>query len=248
MKITSRKNERVQHLKRLGADASYRAMCGEMLCDGGKLLEEAIAAGIEIREIFTSGALDRIVPAGAVVYETDREIIESISTQKTPQSVVFSAKTPEFGELESLDGAIILENIQDPGNVGSVIRTANAFGVRQVVLVGDCADPYSPKTIRATMGAAFKKPVYKTSLDELAMIKGKTPVYAAALSDSAADVRKIDLRSCAVAVGNEGRGLTREMISFCDGTIIIPMTPYCESLNASVAAAILMWEMTKDNL
>lgn len=248
MKITSRKNERVQHLKRLGADALYRAECGEILCDGYKLLGEAIASKLELHEVFAAGELPVDLPKGTTLYETERDIIEAISQQKTPQSVVFSAKMPEFGALGSLEGSIILENIQDPGNVGTVIRTANAFGIKRVVLVGDCADAYSPKTIRATMGAAFKKPVYRLTLDELKELKGTTPIYAAALSDEASDIRSISLRNCAVAVGNEGRGLTSEMIASCDGTIIIPMTPYCESLNASVAASVLMWEMTKDNL
>lgn len=249
MKITSRKNERVQHLRRLGADGAYRRECGEMVCDGFKLLEEAISAGLEIREVLTAGDISGFkLPSGASVYETERDIIEAVSQQKTPQNVVFSAKIPRFERAATLAGSIILENIQDPGNVGTVIRTANAFDVPQVILAGDCADPFSPKTLRAAMGAAFRKRVVRMTLEEIAGAKGKVPLYAAALSDKAADLRGVSLTDAAVAVGNEGRGLTREAVDICDGTVIIPMTAFCESLNASVAASIIMWEMARSRL
>lgn len=249
MKITSRKNERVQHLRRLGADGAYRRECGEMVCDGFKLLEEAISAGLEIREVLTAGDISGFaLPSGAAVYETERDIIEAVSQQKTPQNVVFSAKIPRFERAATLAGSIILENIQDPGNVGTVIRTANAFDVPQVILAGDCADPFSPKTLRAAMGAAFRKRVVRMTLEEIAGAKGKVPLYAAALSDKAADLRGVSLADAAVAVGNEGRGLTREAVDICDGTVIIPMTAFCESLNASVAASIIMWEMARSRL
>lgn len=245
MIITSRKNEKVQHLKKLGYDSSYRSECGEMLCDGVKLLKEAISSHMHICDVFVSGELDFDIPQCDNFYETERDIIEYISQQKTPQNVIFSIKIPEFGESDSIINSIVLENIQDPGNVGTVLRTANAFNISQVILVGECADPYSPKTIRASMGAVFKKRIIRMSVRELISHKGDASLLAAALSDNAEDIRNVSLTNCAVCIGNEGNGLTKELIDACDKSIIIPMTPQCESLNASVAAGVIMWEMAK---
>ena len=143
-----------------------------------------------------------------------------------------------------LQNALVLEGVQDPGNVGTVIRTANAFGMDAVILIGACADLYHPKTVRATMGAIFRQTVLEIDRDFLSSFlkDQELPLYAAALDERAVDVRKVPLCRAAVAVGSEGRGLSPELIAMSDQTVVIPMGPDSESLNAAVAAAVLMWE------
>ena len=134
---------------------------------------------------------------------------------------------------EAVHSAIVLENLQDPGNVGTVIRTANAFGISAVVLVGDCADLYNPKTVRATMGAVFRMDIPAiTEAEVLAQCAEKNLMLTVtALNDRAVDIR--------------GRGLSEDLLRLCDAELIIPMRPDSESLNAAVAASVIMWEMSK---
>lgn len=246
--ITSRKNPRVRHLKTLGESAAYRRQSGEYLCDGLKLLEEAVKWGADVREVLTDDKIPFELPRFTRVYSAPREIVDAASPMKTPQGVVFSVGMPKDRVDMELRGAVILENIQDPGNVGTVLRTANAFGIPAVYLVGECADLYNPKTVRATMGAIFRQRVAELTLEELRELSKVTPVYGAALRKDAVDIRKLDLSGAAVAIGNEGSGLSEELLELCAGTVIIPMSPRCESLNAAVAASVAMWEMSRDRL
>ena len=141
----------------------------------------------------------------------------------------------------------MLETVQDPGNVGTVIRTANAFGMDAVILTGDCADIYNPKTVRATMGAIFRQRVITCTLDGLRALleKNRLPLYGAALSDRARDIRGVELKNAAAAIGSEGHGLSRALLDMCESELIIPMQPGSESLNAGIAAAVVMWEMSR---
>ena len=248
MDITSRKNEKAVHMKKLGSSKEYRRICGEFLCDGGKLLQEAVKWKAGIRWVFTCGDVPEGLPEGARVFQVTREVIEAVSPLKTPQDVVFSVAMPERHEACGLSGAVILENMQDPGNVGTMIRTANAFGIDTVVLVGSCADPWSAKTVRASMGAVFRQRIAELTHEELRGMRGDVPIIGAALRRDARDLREADLAGCAVAIGNEGGGLTEELLSMCSGSVIIPMRPECESLNAAAAAAVIMWEMSRDRI
>lgn len=141
----------------------------------------------------------------------------------------------------------MLESVQDPGNVGTVIRTANAFGIDAVILTGNCADLYNPKTVRATMGAIFRQRVLCRGVDELMpLLAGNgLALYGAALSARAADIRRVDVKNAAVAIGSEGSGLSAALLALCRGEVIIPMRPDSESLNAGVAASVVMWEMAR---
>lgn len=141
----------------------------------------------------------------------------------------------------------MLETIQDPGNLGTILRTANALSVDTVILTGDCADVWNPKTVRATMGAVFRQRFYEMERGEMRdyLARHGLKLYGAALSDRAGDLRRVDLRAAAVAIGSEGQGLSKELLALCDGELIIPMNAQCESLNAAVAAAIVMWELTR---
>lgn len=245
--IKSRKNEKIVHLKKLGSSASYRRETGETLCDGAKLLREALGHGIKVKTVLTCGEVS--VPDTVAVYRVNRELLEYVSPMNTPQDILFSCEIPDMGSNGDITNAIILENIQDPGNVGTMIRTANAFSIDTVILTGDCADPFSPKTIRASMGASFRQRIVRMDLDGLMRLKEKgLRLYGAALSERSADIEDIDLKNTAVVIGNEGSGITDGLLKICEGEIIIPMNPDCESLNAGAAAAVVMWEMRKASL
>lgn len=246
-KITSRKNEKIVHMKRLGSDRSYRESCGEYVCDGEKLLREAIDSGAEITDVLFSVPVPPALPEGTASYQVPQDLIDYASTQKSPQSVIFSCKMrPVLPELADFSGCLIIENIQDPGNVGTILRSAGAFGIPAVITVGACADPYNPKTVRSSMGAIFRQRIVNADCGRIAAWKENgLRVLGAALSDGSVDIASADICGAAIAVGNEGNGLSDELLALCDEKIIIPMSPHCESLNAGAAASIIMWEMMR---
>ncbi len=246
-KLTSRKNPYVVRLRALAGDAALRRERGETVLDGVKLLGEALDSGAALTGVLCSGP-ERL-PAGlrCPVYEAPPELVAYASPVKKSPGPVFSLRMPEIAPPPSPRHALVLEDMQDPGNVGTLIRTANALGIECVLLAGDCADELSPRAVRASMGAAFRQYVRRCSLRELAGILAGLglPLYGAALREGAADLRRVDLGRAAVAVGNEGHGLSEALLGLCDGTVIIPMRPGSESLNAAAAGAVLMWEMAR---
>ena len=139
---------------------------------------------------------------------------------------------------------MLLDGVQDPGNVGTILRTLDAFDADGLLLTGGCADPYGWKAVRSSMGAVFRRPIYFGSPEELAALLHRSglPLYGAALREDTVDARQADYTRCVLAIGSEGRGLSREVLDLCDQTIRIPMSDRCESLNAAIAAAVLLWE------
>ena len=244
-RITSRKNEIVRFVRRLGADRDARREAGEFVCDGEKLLGEALRSGAEIGTVFWAGE-PSAAASGAAQYLVPEELLDYISPLKSAARVLFTVRMKR--SLPAPPGrTLVLETMQDPGNLGTVLRTADAFGIGTVVLTGDCADPYHPKAVRGTMGAVFRQRFFEMERGELrAFLTGHgLKLYGAALSGKAKDIRGLDLAGAAVAIGSEGRGLSDALRSLCDGELIIPMNGKSESLNAAVAAAIIMWEMTR---
>ena len=248
-RITSRKNAFIMQLRALASDAEARREQGAFVCDGLKLLGEAVENGAEILSVLwkEGGALSEIdCPVQAVA---PAELFDHASPMKNSPGPLFTVRIPVDPKDGKIENAIILENVQDPGNVGTVLRTASAFSIGAVVLTGDCADLYSPKTVRATMGAVFRQRVLRLDRSELPawLEEHGLPLYGAALSKDAQDLRGLDLTHAAVAVGSEGQGLSPELLALCRGEVIIPMDARSESLNAAVAASVLMWEMTREN-
>ena len=245
--ITSRKNPLILRLRALAADGAYRRAEGEYLCDGHKLLYEALDKGAEVRSVlWKEKPGETELPAQVRQYSAPADLFDYASPMKNSPGPLFTLTIPD--ETEPIfDRAILLENVQDPGNVGTVIRTAAAMGVQTVILCGACADVFSPKTARATMGAIFREKIIHCSVDEARALAERNHLkfYGAALSDRAADIRTLSLQNAVVAVGSEGRGLSAELLRQCDGELIIPMSPGSESLNAAVAASIVLWEMAR---
>lgn len=247
-KITSRKNQIISRLKKLSTDAEYRRESGEFVCDGIKTLKEALAANMTVTTVLYKGETEQSenFPKGCEVYCAPDDLFDYASPLKNCPGPLFTVKMPEHFAAP-VTNAVVLENLQDPGNVGTVIRTANAFGIDAVILVGDCADLYNPKTVRASMGAIFRQRVMRLNASELKALclNAGLTLYGAALSDTAWNIGEVSLLNAAVAIGSEGRGLSKDFLNLCDGQIIIPMKPCAESLNAAIAAAVVMWEMSK---
>ena len=248
-RISSRKNEYIRSLRLLCSDGKYRREQGLFVCDGMKLLKEALCFGAEVNSVLWREQAEKMPGLESVrQYTAPEELFEYVSPMKHSPGPVFTVRIPDHTKGEKPRNAIVLEKLQDPGNVGTVIRTANAFGIDAVILTGDCADLYNPKTVRATMGAVFRQKIIQLPLSRLKefLTDCGLPLYGAALSERAEDVRNVRLSGAAVAVGSEGRGLSREILDMCDREIIIPMRPESESLNAAVAASVLMWEMKRE--
>lgn len=252
-KITSRKNPYITHIRALSRDADYRYTSGEFLCDGRKLLGEALSYGGEITSLLWNGKngpdreYETQLPGSVVQYLAPEDLFRYASPMENSPGPLFTVRIPAENRSDAVSSAIVLESVQDPGNVGTVIRTAYAFGSGAVILTGECADLYSPKTVRSTMGAIFRQRVLRLKREELQpfLYEKKLKLYAAVLSERAISIEEVGLRGSAVAVGSEGRGLSAELIGMCDGEVIIPMNSGSESLNAAVAASVLMWEMRK---
>lgn len=221
-KITSRANPLMTHIRRLAASRAYRRETGEYLADGVKLLEEAVRWGVPITAVVhTAGTALPPLPPGTRLVEVPRDVMASVSPMEAPQGALFTARTPDTALPERLTGRryLALEGVQDPGNVGTALRTADAFGADGAILLPGCADPFNHKTVRSTMGAAFRLPVYACALEELLP----------------------RLRAAAMR-GSEGRGLTPAALDACDTAVRLPMEGKCESLNAAMAAGLLLWE------
>lgn len=241
--ITSRKNEYLLHLKKLAADGAYRRDCGEFLCDSPKLLEEALKWKAPLTAVVST---DGVELNGVRCIRVPEDVMASVSPMKTPQGVLFVCQMPQTETPERLDGQryVVLSGVQDPGNVGTVLRTLDAFDADGLILLPGCADAFSPKTVRASMGAIFRRPVYTMTAQELKalLVRSNIPLYGAALRADTVDAREVDYRPSAIAIGSEGRGLTDEVLALCDRSIRIPMSTRCESLNAAIAASVLLWE------
>jgi len=249
-KITSRTNPVCVHLKKLGANKSYRYQHKEFLCEGEKLLNEAIISGIQITKILTSKSVNFTLPQGINIYNTTPGLIDSLSPLKNTQGLLFSCKIPEPPDCDHNTGIhILLDNIQDPGNVGTIIRTANAFDIETIILTEGCADIYNLKTIRASMGSLFKQKVLYMNDDKIFELKQSDIKFIAAVNNTeAVNIRDSNLQTGIIIMGNEGQGISQNLLSLCDEFIKIPISHNCESLNVAVAASIIMWEIKSFNM
>jgi TrmH family RNA methyltransferase len=243
-KITSRKNPLLQQVKKLLSSRKARQEAGLFAADGTKLLDEAVKFCPGLDTVILSEGVEAKVPDHVKVIRVPGDVMESISPMETPQGALFLCKLPEKTKFQPKKGCVILDGIQDPGNLGTMLRTADALDVPLVLLEG-CADPYSHKVVRSSMGAVFRTPVIQSTWAEVqaACKDAGIPIAVTALSDRAKDIRSAALSQMAVVIGSEGQGVRKEILEAADAELIIPMNPHCESLNAAVAATIVMWQM-----
>ena len=272
-KITSRNNATVKEAASL-KEKKYREERRLFLAEGEKLTLEALSAGLPVVKIFVSESKkDKILPllldAGSKeiykdteIYLLDNSVFEKISTENAPQGVISVIKHLDFFYHSDIiykeeffqkmcSRAICLCSVRDPGNLGSAIRSAVAFGVEHVILSSDTADIYNPKTVRGAMGSLFRVKVTRVAdmpeFISLAKAAGRN-VYTAELSESAMPLGSFSLLPRDIfIIGNEGHGVPSEVSAAASGAVYIPISSKTESLNASVAAAILMWEQSKLN-
>ena len=245
-RITSRKNPLLQQVRKLLSSGKARKEAGLFVSDGTKLLEEAVKYDPDgLDTVILSDGVQIPVPGHVRVVRVPGDVMESISPMQTPQGALFLCRLPEKTDFAPRPGMLFLDGIQDPGNLGTMLRTADALGVPVALLEG-CADPYSHKVVRSSMGAVFRTPVVQTAWTEVyARCRAAgIPLAVTALSDRASDIRRTDVKKMAVVIGSEGQGVRKEILENADAELIIPMTEHCESLNAAVAAAIVMWQMT----
>lgn len=247
-RITSRQNPLIAHLRKVGADKKTRRAEGVFLCEGDKLVEEALRWKGQVETLLVAEGVvpPAGVPQGVRLVEVPADVLKSVSTVDTPQGMLAVCRTPALTPPKTLTPGryLVLDGVQDPGNVGTVWRTADAFGADGLVLLPGCAEPFSPKTVRATMGACFRLPVWEMKLEELTALlnRGGMSLYATALGENTADVRQANMEQGAVVIGSEGRGVSPQVLEACGMTLKIPMRERCESLNAAVAAAVVLWE------
>ena len=245
-RITSRKNALLQQVKKLLTSRKAREEAGLFVSDGTKLLQEAVKYFDGLDTVILSDGVEAAVPEKVKVIRVPGDVMESISPMQSPQGALFLCRLPEKTEFVPKRGMLILDGIQDPGNLSTMLRTADALDVPVCLLEG-CADPYSHKVVRSSMGAVFRTPVVQSTWEEVqsACKTAGIPVAVTALSDRAVDLRSADVAQMAVVIGSEGQGVRKEILEAADAELIIPMNPHCESLNAAVAATIVMWQMKK---
>lgn len=234
-----------------------RRAASAFIAEGARLVQDAALSGTKIFRLFYtetsyakySSYLDAAIKAAGEVYIIEEHIGELLSATKNTQGIFAVCGMKNSSEIEIKGKTLVLENIQDPSNMGGIFRTAEALGIGTLVLCGDCCDVYSPKVLRGSMGAIFRMNFINTdSVNSLVDLLGKNN-YTLFGAVPYSDAEKITHIACdaktAVAVGNEGNGLTAELKSACNRLVTIPMQGRAESLNAATAAAILMWEMIK---
>lgn len=261
--ITSRKNPLARAAAQLAASAEARRERREFLCEGARLCEDAARSGVGIQAcFFTRGAREKYGPYLQPVLDCAKEafLIEDhvaalLSGTKTTQGLFCVCQWPPSLQEGVIGFAparpcLVLENLQDPANLGTILRTAEALGVDPVFLSGDCCDPLSPKALRASMGAVFRVGLIRDpSVAHVAqMLEARGYELHAAVPDSGArNLTGIEFQkgAHAVFIGNEGAGLTREACALCHDKVTIPMAGRAESLNAAAAATILLWELQR---
>lgn len=243
-RITSRKNPLLQQVKKLLSSKKAREEAGLFAADGTKLLQEAVAYYPGLDTVILSDGVEAKVPEHVRLIRVPGDVMESISPMQSPQGALFLCRLPEKKAFQPLPGMLILDGIQDPGNLGTILRTADALDIPVVLLEG-CADPYSHKVVRASMGAVLRRDVILSDWETVgrACRESGISIGVTALSDRAEDLREAPLKNMAVVIGSEGQGVRKEILEAADAQLIIPMNPHCESLNAAVAATIVMWQM-----
>ncbi len=257
MLITSRDNQRIQGFCRLRDSSRERAEKGLFVIEGARICADAVRESADIRAAFyTPSALEKypeavsglIAAAGESAFEISEEVSKKLGGTVVPQGVFAEVKMPPADETAPTGKVLILDGLQDPGNIGTMLRAADATGVSRVYLCSGC-DLYNPKLIRSTMGSVFRVSVCSSlSFPEVISYLHSVgyTTFAAVVDGSAEDLSSISFPELSAAViGNEGSGLSSEDVSLCSHKMTIKMSGTIESLNAASAASIILWELTK---
>lgn len=241
MIIESRSNERVKDARRLLL-RKERKRTGLHLIESEKLVREAIDSGAHIRSCFIEDGFAFNPPSGAVSLTVSRSVLESLCESQTPQGVVAVVETPPLTPPKEYPAGLVvaLDGVQDPGNVGTILRTADAFGAVGILLSSTCADPYAPKTLRAAMGSTYHLTVWQSELPEELRHMQAQGFFALCGDLKGNETLPVLSDKTVLVIGSEGQGVSDTVASLCT-RYRLPMCGKAESLNASVAAGILLY-------
>ena len=244
MLITSLDNERIKGYIKL-KERKYRKKTNTFIVEGRHLVLEAYKAGKIIELILEK---DEVLPLDLPTVYVTNEIISRISSMDTPSTVMALCKMEEKEEIVG-EKLLLLDGIQDPGNLGTIIRSSLAFNVDTIVLSSECVDLYNPKVLRSTQGMIFGINIIRKELNEvITTLKEKEiPVYGTRVEygEDVINLKEKDRNRFALVMGNEGQGVSREILDMCDKYLYIDMNDKVESLNVAVATSILLYELNK---
>lgn len=248
--ITSKTNELIKHIKALHTKKE-RDERKEFIVEGKKMVKEAIDANLEITNIIICEELlkENFEAKQDKVEYVSKIVFEYISDTQTPQGILAIVKKPEYPK-EYGEKIFALDNVQDPGNVGTIIRTLDSAGINTLLLSENCADEYNMKVIRSTMGAIFRVKIYRGSNLKETLINLKTKGYKIIVTDlnTKANLFEYEFpKKAIVVIGNESNGVSEEIKNIADERVKIPMVGGTESLNAGVAASLMAYEILRKN-
>lgn len=241
MIITSKSNPTIKEIVKLN-DKKYRREQGLYLVEGTKPVNECIAAGGEVEKVICTEKLAEYYCNPLVVSE---EVFGAISSEKSPQGVIAVVKIPQNNIKSPQHSCILLDRLQDPGNLGTIIRTANAAGYNEIYLI-NCTDPYSPKAVRASMSGIFFTEIYQGSEEEILKTLNGVPLISADMLGDNIFGFEAPSKFC-LCIGNEGAGISDVIKNKSNYKVKIPMSETCESLNAAVSAGIAMYVLKERN-
>lgn len=250
--ITSTSNSRVRDILRLQNRSKARRENGEFVVEGRRMVAEAPRdrlVNVYVSESFVNSNNDYIKTLDFPYEEVSDNVFAHMSDTNTPQGILAVVKMLEYNLDDILRPdnplLLILENLQDPGNLGTIVRTSEGAGVSGIIMSPDTADIYNPKVIRSTMGSLYRMPfIYADDFQQtlLDLHSSGIKLYAACLEGSIEYLKQDYTTPCAIIIGNEGNGLTQRTMQTADGRIMISMRGSVQSVNAAVAAAVLMFE------
>lgn len=243
--ITSLKNPKVAAWKAL-KDRKGRRESGCFLVEGRKMVEEALASAFDVETVLVQEGME--LPDGLTmpVYELPAHVLAAVCDTKTPQGIAAVVRMKEQSALGK--HIVVLDGVQDPGNVGTIIRTADAAGLDGVLLSTQCADVFSPKVLRATMGSIFRMNLRTTDdlPGELTKLREKGySILSSQLNGTPFYEREKVAEQFALIIGNEGNGVSEQVQQTATHRVRLPMRGGAESLNAAIAAAIMMYELMR---
>lgn len=255
--LKSKDNKIIKYISRLNSSASFRKKEKRFLCEGSRLCVDALKSGAMIHSAFFAETsinryahiIEELENKGIEIYALSDSLFKSISETQTPQGIIFLCEMMlnNVG-ASNCKTSIALECIQDPQNMGTILRSAEAFGIDCVILSKDCCDIFNPKVLRGSMGAVFRQKfiIADDFYSLITNLKNNGVNTYAAVPRDGQDLLSPDFSdpSC-VLIGNEGNGLTDKAINLCDSKLTIRMDGNAESLNAAVASSIIMWEMVR---
>lgn len=250
--ITSRENHYIKECVKL-KKRKYRDQTGLFVIEGPKMLSEAVnSPNIKLAYIFIEKSLaeDFQLPDNTEVFVLDNKLIAEIADTETPQGIVAVVEKPRW-ELDNIkkDNAtlLLLDGIADPGNMGTIIRTAWAFNVDGILLTKGCVDPYSHKVVRSTMGGIYNIPIFQNiTFSDIESFKKKGFRLVGSAVKNAVKYYEYDFtKSTIIIIGNEAHGISEELLAICDDLVTIPINPCVDSLNAGIACGIILSETQK---